>query len=408
MKLAAVLLLIIIISACAPSPEPSRSLEASQRLVSAQATATIVAMSDNAAAQATAQAKAQRDNAIAEQTRTAYNATQSAMRSTEQANNATVSAITVQQQAGAATAQAMQNESAVAISINAATATARAVDQKARIDAASVTKQAAEINATITAIGKAQADDTKRVLAQQDDQLTFAVGWGVKIGAALLLFIFGLVVIEVIRKKAAVTKIGNYTVAVDGGAFGKLEAYLLIPDAAPPLMLPAPAVQTTAPTQDYMTVNGSRVVPGMSQEEFDDRKYWRLQMIRFLQDAIAATSSDYNRIPTYKQMQMQNQRWVDMTDTLGEWIDKRERQPTMCLPPYETLNKLLLAVMERRITPLPPYLRARYNGNSGKQATAEQETDTLEQQKQRENSAKGALEDAIRAIPVREAGKQAI
>lgn len=399
MKRLTLLLAILIVAGCAPQPE--RSVTAAQNLNSAAAQATNAAIDDAAIARATQRAQEDRNAEIARATNAAYDATAAAVSATRAANDATIAALSVAQQSNNATTTAKQNQAAVAISINAATATAQAIDRQARLEADDAQRKSAEARATSTAIAKASEDDAKASFTKQDMELTFWVGWLFKIGLGLMVLIGIYTIIELIRKRASVMHVGNYTVAVDGGAVGSMQAYLLMPEQPKPLMIAAPpaeVVQHNGNGTHAVMVNGSPV-DSMSQEEYDERQYWRTRAMRFLQSAMQVSGPDSNRIPRYDRIGCKAADWVETTDAIGQWIDKQERQPTFCLPPYETLTKLYDAIATRKIAPLPPFIRAKYAGNSGKQETEEQRKTDETGSKTAGNSPVSLLDQAIANLP---------
>lgn len=327
---------------------------ADQTLVAAQAQATIAAIDTHAATQTAVEAEARLQQQYA--------------RATEQASALADATVQAQQ---AIIQQLMVDQSAV-------NATTQAQQAKASAEQAwlRVTAEAQSIRATATSLAKRQVDDDeRRTFDKQNGELTFWVGWAIKIGLGAILLIILFTVIEVLRKRSSVAMVGNTPIAIDGSVFGAMSVTLLLPEpSAATIISNQPMLPANAGTDQFVfhSTNQSRLLESMSEIEFNDRQYWRTRSLRFLQTAMAATKPDSNRIPRYDKMGMKAADWVEVTDAVGQWIDKRERQPTYCLPPYETLSKLHDAILRRQISPLPPELRAQYSRNSGKQETGKQ------------------------------------
>ncbi len=380
------------LSACAPVAP--RSTTAQQNLNSAAVQATNAALSDQAEARATDDAQ----SLIADQSR----------RATEQAGSATEQAYTratsATEQAARATEQA-RNAAAAQLMLEqqqiAATATRQALDRQMSLEIAAATKQAGEIRATATVIAKLQStDDDIRARQRQDADFTFWLGWLIKAGIALAFLVGLFVIIEIVRKRGSVMMVGNMPVAVDGSFVGNVYVTSLIDPPQPKLLIAPPqeAVQSSNNGVHDVRLNGNPV-ESMGSQEFEDRQYWRTRTMRFLQTAMQVSAPGSNRIPRYDKMGVKAADWVDTTDALGQWIDKQERQPTFCLPPYETLEKLFNAIRTKEIVPLPQMLRAKYQQNSGKQETGKQRETGETGLKTAGNSPVPPLDDAASALP---------
>lgn len=361
----------ILIAGC--SAAQSYSTTVKQNLTSAQAQATNEAIRETDSAQSAQATRQARENQTAYATRQAIDATEQARqviaRATEQARMDAANALTLDQAQAAATA----TREALGRQMDLDAQEAQKVQAETQATIGAATLQAIGIRATSTVVAKMQAtDDDTRALEKQDAELTFWAGWILKIGAVLLVLIAGITLIEVIRKRGAVGMVGKMPVAVDGGLFGGLNVYLL--EYEKPLQLPAPAqAPAQAPAGNgQMVVNGSRMVDEMSSVEAEHRQYWRTRAMRFLQDAQGVKGAGYKKIPTCREMGLPNPEWVQITDALKPWIDKKQGKPTLCIAPYETLGKLYEAVALRKIAPLPPDLYAKYVDNSYKTVTVEQ------------------------------------
>ncbi len=298
-----------------PSAMANQS-HADQTLVAAQAQATIAAIDKSAATQSAIEADARLQEQYA--------------RATQQAG--VIADATVQAQQ-AVIQQLMLDQSAV-------NATTQAQQAKASAEQAwlRVTADAQSIRATATSLAKRQVDDDeRRAYDQQNSELTFWVGWVIKIGLGGILLLVLFTIIEILRKRSSVAMVGNTPIAIDGSVFGAMSVTLLLPEPSTPTTTPVQSVIPANAGADQFVIrstNQSRIVESMSEIEFNDRQYWRTRTLRFLQMAMTAAKPESNRIPRYDKMGMKAADWVQVTDTLGQWIDKQDRQPTYCLPPY--------------------------------------------------------------------------
>lgn len=396
----AIILLLALLILCACASQPPRSVTAAQNLTSAQAQATNAALDEQAAQQAAAAEQRRLDDIAARATQQANGATAQAVNATEQARQV-IARATEQARADAVAALTLEQQQInLEATKKAYIATSAALDRNVQIESSAATRQVAEIHATATVISKLQAnDDDTRARDRTDADLTFLVGWCIKIGVGLVVLFALFTIVEIVRKRGAVMMVGNMPVAVDGSVVGTIYVTPLLPEPKP--LLPAPAAETVRQTGDNthtVMLNGNPA-ESMSQEEYDERQYWRTRTMRFLQAAMQASGPDSNRIPRYDRIGVKAADWVETTDALGQWIDKQERQPTFCLPPYETLTKLYDAIATRKIAPLPPFIRAKYGVNSGKQETGEQRKTGETAAKTAGNSPVPLLDQAIANLP---------
>lgn len=392
MKLA-IIAVIFLLAACDATPSPS--ISARQNLTSAQAQATNAALIENATATAYASNVARATEQADTRAASERTATAQAVKATEQAHR-DIKRATDQARADVS-AQIMLNQQQ-----DEAIATKQAIDRQMSLDIAAATRQSSEIHATVTAIAKRQLSDGSTVeRAQSETDLIFYVGWAIKCCLAIAVVFFVFVLIEIIRKRGSVMMVGKIPVAVDGSFVGNVYVTSLLESVPQVPMLPAPQAQTAQPNGNgthEQKINGN-IVESMSQEEADDRRYWHTRVVRFLQSAMAEKGKDYTKIPPCRDMHIKIEDWVDTTDAIGQWIIKEERKPTLCIPPYDTLEKLYDAVVTKKITPLPPHLRDKYSKNSGKQEAGEQRIAGNSSGKTAGSSPASRLDEAVNALP---------
>lgn len=342
-KISLLLVALLLLAACDTAPQPNVNAAASN-LASAQAQATITS---GDATRAAASANAQ-----------------------------------LQQQYQQATQQAQAQQSAQQDKINSlmiaqaqTNATADAHIKQAAIQSAwlEVTKQAQPIQATaiaVQALAAKTAKDTSDALATADlnnllsniSKIALVLAL---IGGIIFLFLLGIVALRKWQQKDQISQPHP-----DGPAFYFKHGLLSAPDPFVlwnpiqeqfkySLELRDPPPLLTAGGNDYhepikVTVNGqSSYVQPMTHAEARMRAYWKARVMRFLDDAIAVSGPDAQKIPRFDKMQVKSGDWVETTNTLLPHIFKEGRQPTLCLPPYESLSLLRDAVASGAITPLP-------------------------------------------------------